>query len=121
MELAIPTLPCRSLILTLGFYGRLGFGVRASMGGTDAYAILERGTLELHFFEMPWLDPDESYAGCYIRVDDLDALHEDFSRILQLPDFGIPRLSPIEQKPWGMREFHLVDPDGNLLRVGAPA
>jgi hypothetical protein len=30
----------------------------------------------------------------------------------------IPRLTaPIDQ-PWGMREFALVDPSGNLVRVG---
>ena len=31
---------------------------------------------------------------------------------------GIPRITALEDQPWGMREFALVDPDGNLLRVG---
>jgi hypothetical protein len=24
----------------------------------------------------------------------------------------------LEDKPWGLREFAIVDPDGNLLRIG---
>jgi len=27
-------------------------------------------------------------------------------------------MDTIENKPWGMREFAVVDEDGNLLRVG---
>jgi hypothetical protein len=27
---------------------------------------------------------------------------------------------PIENKPWGMPEFVLVDINGNILRVGCP-
>jgi hypothetical protein len=27
-------------------------------------------------------------------------------------------MDAIEDKPWGMREFAVVDEDGNLLRVG---
>jgi hypothetical protein len=31
---------------------------------------------------------------------------------------GTTRLSPVENSPWGMREFVITDPDGNLVRVG---
>jgi hypothetical protein len=24
----------------------------------------------------------------------------------------------LQDKPWGMREFAVVDPDGNLVRIG---
>ena len=24
----------------------------------------------------------------------------------------------LEDKPWGMREFAVIDPDGSLLRIG---
>ena len=29
-----------------------------------------------------------------------------------------PGLDPAKNEPWGMREFTLVDPSGNLLRIG---
>ncbi len=37
-----------------------------------------------------------------------------------LPRVGIPRLEPVEDKPWRMREFALIDEDGNLVRIGRP-
>lgn len=113
-DLAIPILPGRSLPDTLAFYARLGFAGRI-IGG--AYAILTRGTLELHFFAHPALDPYASHAGCYLRVQDVDALHADFATAA-LPATGVPRMDRLEDKPWGMREFAVVDPDGNLLRIG---
>jgi hypothetical protein len=50
-------------------------------------------------------------------VKDADRLHGELTA-LRLPREGIPRLTSIEDKPWGMREFVLVDPSGNLVRVG---
>ncbi len=115
-DLAIPTLPSRSLALTVAFYRRLGFegGVHEF---SDAYAILRRGSVELHFFAHPALVPAESCAGCYIRVNDVDLVHGAFAAS-PLPMRGIPRMDAPETKPWGLREFALVDPDGNLLRIG---
>lgn len=114
---AIPTLPSRSLAATLAFYHRLGFAgaVHAASGG--GYAILTRGDVELHFFAHPALEPAESHAGCYVRVGDADAWYA-AARAAGLPRAGVPRLDPIGDKPWGMREFAVVDEDGNLLRVG---
>jgi uncharacterized glyoxalase superfamily protein PhnB len=27
---------------------------------------------------------------------------------------------PLAERPWGMREFAVIDPNGSLLRIGAP-
>lgn len=113
-DLAIPTLPSRSLRNTLAFYARLGFEGEV-VGG--AYAILTRGPLEIHFFAHPDLVPAESHAGCYLRVADVDALCAAM-KPADLPLHGIPRMDRLENKPWGMREFAVVDEDGNLLRIG---
>ncbi len=115
-DIAIPTLPSRSLGNTLKFYERLGFEGRV-LGVGGAYAILTRGSLELHFFSHPELIPAESSAGCYIRVRDVESLHRAFS-LAELPKKGIPRMDALENKPWGLREFAVVDEDGNLLRIG---
>jgi catechol 2,3-dioxygenase-like lactoylglutathione lyase family enzyme len=117
MDLAIPSLPYRSRKETAEFYRRLGFKVIAHDDDEDTYLIATRGTIELHFFSHREVDPCESYAICYIRVQDADALHAEFSR-LALPAAGIPRLTAIEDKPWGLREFAVVDPNGSLLRIG---
>lgn len=116
IDLAIPTLPSRSLPGTLAFYARLGFEGEI-MGANDDYAILTRGTLELHFFRHTTLNPAESWAGCYLRVADVDRLYRAFHAV-GLPGLGIPRMDTLADKPWGMREFAVVDEDGNLLRIG---
>ena len=115
-DIAIPILPSRSLPATLKFYAALGFEGKI-LGAADDYAILTRGDLELHFFSHPKLIPADSHAGCYLRLANVDAMYAAFQNA-KLPRFGIPRIDQIENKPWGMREFALVDADGNLVRIG---
>jgi diamine N-acetyltransferase len=116
VDLAIPILPCRSVAATVDFYRHLGF--EGGAHAADArYAILRRGAIELHFFAHEGLVPAESTAGCYLRVSDVEAVHRAFAAA-GLPGAGIPRMDALEDKPWGLREFAVVDPDGNLLRVG---
>ena len=113
----IPVLPSRSLVRTIAFYERLGFKGQLLASGT--YAILTRGLLELHFFPHAALNPEECYAGCYMRVFDVDNLHATFASA-RLPKTGIPRMEEVENKPWSMREFALLDEDGNLVKFGRP-
>ena len=115
-DLAIPTLPCRSVSATVAFYKRLGFEGGANEFNHE-YAILRRGAVELHFFTHAELVPAESSAGCYIRVLDVESIYRSFSSS-QLPRAGIPRMDTLEDRPWGLREFSVVDRDGNLLRIG---
>jgi len=114
-EIAIPILPSRSLSDTLSFFRRLGFEGEIHTHGD--YAIIRRGTAELHFFTHRELVPAESCAMCYIRVSDAEDIHRAFASA-ELPRRGIPRMDALEDKPWGMREFAIVDLDGNLIRIG---
>jgi catechol 2,3-dioxygenase-like lactoylglutathione lyase family enzyme len=115
-DLAIPTLPCRSVSMATAFYRKLGFE-----GGphefNNEYGIFNRGAVELHFFTHKELIPADSSAGCYIRVLDVESFYKVCSTI-GLPNSGIPRIDHLEDKPWGIREFAIIDPDGNLLRIG---
>jgi uncharacterized protein (TIGR02246 family) len=115
---AIPILPAIDLDGTRAFFRTLGFAA-AYFSPPDGrgYLIVTRGEIELHFFSHPQLGSVENCAGCYWRVENADALHAEYAR-LRLPSAGAPSLSAIENKPWGMREFALVDPNGNLVRVG---
>ncbi|WP_428249847.1 bleomycin resistance protein [Ferrovibrio sp.] len=115
-DLAIPMLPSSDLDATEAFYAALGF---QATGRYPDYLLLRRGTLELHF---AWLgdDPEmefdarSNFAGAYLRVADADVLHAEWAAI----EATAERMDEIEDKPWGLREFHVVDPDGNLLRIG---
>jgi catechol 2,3-dioxygenase-like lactoylglutathione lyase family enzyme len=115
-DLAIPILPSRSISATVNFYKQVGF--EGGAHDTDpSYAVMRRGTVEIHFFTHSTLVPTESWAGCYIRVRDVEEIYQAFA-LRQLPTTGIPRLHALEDKPWGLREFAVIDPDGNLLRIG---
>jgi len=114
-DIAIPILPSRSLEDTLVFYRCVGF--EGQIHGHGDYAILKRGPVELHFFTQRELRPAESSAGCYIRVSDVESIYR-ASDSAELPRKGIPRRDALEDKPWGMKEFAIVDPDGNLIRIG---
>lgn len=117
-ETAIPTLPARDIDQSIAFYRQCGFTLVGRAPAPDDYAMLRRGDIEIHLFGAPELDPATCYGGCYVRVTDADALHAEFAK-LGFPTEGIPRVGPPADQPWGMREFHVVDPSGNLLRIGS--
>jgi lactoylglutathione lyase len=50
-----------------------------------------------------------------MEVDDLSTAHR---RVL---DSGHPVFEPQQQRPWGLRDFRIVDPDGYYLRVTSKA
>ena len=121
MEHAVPILPSRNLEETFEFYSRLGFALQGAPIEKYRYLIIGRGSIELHFWDAPDVDPLTTDASCYIRVDDADALHGEWQEV------GIPfdpatgsRLMPPTDTDYGIREFALVDKSGNLLRVGSP-
>ncbi|WP_346909761.1 VOC family protein [uncultured Roseibium sp.] len=106
---AIPVLPSLDFAETKCFYeGLLGF---SNIYEADSRVILRRGSIELHF----WLTDRKDFcenSSCYIRGGGIDALYEEFR------GKGVPGLSAYEVRPWNMKEFHLLDPHGNLLSFG---
>ena len=113
-----PILPACNLDETRAFYERLGFAAWFNGRGVNPqYEIVSRGQLVVHFFLESALTPAGNNSSCYWRVRDADRLYREFAA-LGLPASGIPRLTAPEDQPWGMREFNLVDPAGNLVRVG---
>ena len=116
-ERAEPILPARNLNEIRSFYRKLGFTPWFDGQNWPGYEIMSRGDLVVHFFAAPELTMAGNDAGCYWRVADADRFHEECAA-LGLPSEGIPRLTTPCDQPWGMREFVLVDPSGNLVRVG---
>lgn len=106
--LAIPVLLSPSIPETRQFGEALGFDVE-TVGET--YAILRGFGLELHFsFTMRPEVCDET--SCYIRGGGILEMYK------ALAASKPARLSPIFSRPWGMSEFYLHDPHGNLLKFG---
>ncbi|MFI7005890.1 bleomycin resistance protein [Streptomyces sp. NPDC050145] len=118
-----PVMPGRDLTATASFYAGLGFGV-AGHYPDDGYLILVRDTVELHFFHAPETDPLAGAHAAYLRLDGgaraVDGLFEEWRKAGPPADpYATPRLVEPDDTVYGMREFALVDPDGNLLRIGA--
>lgn len=125
IEKTIPVLPCRSIIETLKFYRALGFEVTYQQEQPSGYAVVQRGDVRLDFFVLPSLDPVQSYATCYILTPDVDTIREAFIAGLRswlgiVPTSGIPRLGPVEETSYGVRQFIVTDPAGNSIRIGQP-
>jgi len=109
-----PKLPMRNKAITKEFYiNQLGFNV---LGGADfeAYLMLEKDQIQIHFFEFKTLDPKENYGQVYIRTNHIDDLYASLVR----KQTEIHPNGKLEIKPWGQKEFSLLDPDNNLLTFG---
>ena len=104
----------RDVAAAIGFYQELGFALTFRDSATDPqYAGVSRDSVELH---LQWHDASEwSYPvdrpTYRFLVPDVDALHAEFAALAQPLDW-----TPVSDKPWGTREFHLRDPDGNGLQ-----
>ena len=124
-EKTIPLLPCQTIQPVIDFYTALGFEVTFLQKSPNPFAVVERGDIVLQFFGMKKYEPSESYSTCYVLTDDVDGLYEAFRAGLQaaygkVPSRGIPRIGPLKDMSYGVRQFLMTDPGGNCVRVGQP-
>lgn len=108
-----PKLPMRNKAITKTFYiTQLGF---SDIGKADyeGYLILEKDSIQIHFFEHKTLDPGENYGQVYIHTSDIDTLYEQYHNKKLIHPNG-----SLQVKPWGQKEFSILDPDNNLLTFG---
>lgn len=109
-----PKLPMRNKNQTRDYYiDSLGF---KELGHYDypQYLILEKDNIQIHFFLFETLNPKENYGQVYIRTNNINQLYQLFLN----NNVPIHPNGKLELKPWGQREFALLDPDNNLLTFG---
>lgn len=109
-----PKLPMRDKNITRKYYeDKLGFRVFGS-ADFEGYLMMEKDRIQIHFFEFKELDPKENYGQVYIRTDNIDSFYQTLVHLkTQIHPNG-----PLEIKPWGQKEFSVLDPDNNLLTFG---
>ena len=129
-----PIFPVRDLDAAAGFYARLGFRIRRH---DDGYGSAERERLLIHLQRSPELDPFENLSASYVETAAVDELHAEW---LELGLWLVQTITPeidaearrrwargepvgrmnerVEDKPWGVRQFDLLDLDNNQLRFG---
>lgn len=104
-----PTFPVLDMATTIAFYESIGFDVHAY---DDGFAFVQYEDVSVFDLDLrPDLDVSRNMAGCFLIVPDSDVWH---ARVVAA------RVSagPLEDMPWGMREFAFSDPNGTRVRVG---
>ena len=105
---AVPVLASLDIERSVEFFvARLGFTkVHVAVG---AYGIVSNGPVQIHF----WACADRFIAeatSCRVQVRSIELLYQ------QCQQNGIVHpMAPLDTKPWGAKEFAILDPDGNLV------
>lgn len=103
-----PKLPMRDKSVTKDYYiNKLGFQEVSDYG---SYIIFKNDEIELHFFEFKELNISENYGQVYIKTKGIEKIYQTF-----LDKEVIHPNGHLETKPWGQKEFSVLDPDNNLL------
>ncbi len=111
LKTAIPKLASLNIERSVKFFEALGF-TRIAVHPT--VAMVTRNNVDVHF----WLTDDPAIpntTGCRVNVDSVDALYQEY-----LPLNIVHPEDPLGDKPWGLREFSILDIDGNVLTFSAP-
>ncbi len=82
----------------------------------DGWAFLSRGACQLRLGHCPDAVPmskaqDHSWFA-YLHVDNAQALYREVVKK------GVEIWHPLDDKPWGLREFAIVTPDGHRIVFG---
>jgi catechol 2,3-dioxygenase-like lactoylglutathione lyase family enzyme len=97
-----PRFPVGKMEQAMDFYAQLGFATTTRF---QDFARLERDEISLHF------NVAEGHQAYWIGVTNIEALYQQY-----LPTGAIQ--TPLTSQPWGMKDFVLCDPFGNLLLFG---
>ena len=112
---------------SIGFYAALGFAVERR---EHDYASLRWGDAVIGLAPIAGLPPDGPGPGftrerlaaargagveIVLEVEDLDAA------LAVVHAAGHPLPEPPRDRPWGLRDFRLADPDGYYLRITTPS
>src|SRR2546427_12356997 len=106
LKVAAPVLASLDIEQSVSFFcSRLGFTrVYVEPG---AWGIVSRDAVQIHFWPCSERHIAEN-TSCRIYVEGIDQLFAEFEGVIH-PN------APLESKPWGSREFGVLDPHGNLI------
>jgi catechol 2,3-dioxygenase-like lactoylglutathione lyase family enzyme len=109
---AIPELPVDDLQKSLAFYrDRLGFAVAFEW---DPIAGVQRGSILVHL--VPHADATSPRPRSFrVETRGVDALYAELAA-----QGVVDAAEPLETKPWGMRQFGVIDPSGNRITFAEP-
>ncbi|WP_240200661.1 hypothetical protein [Cellulosimicrobium cellulans] len=120
----VPALPCQDIDELRDFWTALGFDVTYRQLRPNPYLAVRRGGVDIHYFGLDGIEPQDSYSTCIVVVEDTAPVFEAFAaglraRYGRLPLTGFPRITRPRRRAnaGGTTGFSLVDPAGNWVRV----
>jgi predicted ATPase len=120
----VPMLPCGDIDEMAAFWTSLGLAVTYRQLRPNPYVALGRNAIDLHYYGMDGVDPEQSHSTCAIVVPDTAPLYDLFSQGLRdrygrIPLKGRPRITRPRRRAnnAGLSGFSLIDPAGNWIRV----
>jgi len=87
----------------------LGFNVAMDMGWVVTFASPSNPTAQVTLLKES--DSAAPHPNISIEVTDVDALHA------KAVAGGLQIVYPLTDEPWGVRRFHVVDPNGVVINV----
>lgn len=108
-----PRLPVSDMEVALAFYcDQLGFQIGWKWGNPATHVNVCRDSVSLDLILTP--PGRRGPAMAYIQLSGVD------SYFAELKEREVPADEP-ENRPYGMRDFEVVDPNGNRLAFGEPS
>jgi len=110
LQSAVPILASLDAAETVKFYTeKLGFTFHSEW---DGYLIFSKDDIQLHFW--PTNDPEiPKNTGCYMNVSEVDKLYARYEA-----EHVIHPEGSLKDMPWGMRQFSVLDNNGNIIHFG---
>ncbi len=110
VPLAIPNLISTDLTRATDTDAAAGFTI---FRPAIEYAILQRDGIGLHISHVA-LTPTPQSVTSYLRVANVERWYTAFETS------HASKRAPPNGKPWGMRECHVIDSEGNFSTIGQP-
>ena len=112
LECVVPILNVSDFARSMGYFvAQLGFTKQWDWGGDPpTFGSVARDGIEI-FLRADGQGQPGTWMSIFVR--DVDALHA------ELVGRGVTIRRPPTDESWGMREMHVVDPDGHTIRFGA--
>lgn len=112
MESVSPILSVTDLAESIDFYRHtLGFDLAWSWGEPPDIAAVCRDNVEITLTQRAGTKPVGA-THIYLSVSGIDDYYK------ALVDASVNVVVPIEDRPYGMRDFRIADPSGNELSIG---
>ena len=79
----------------------------------ESYLILSKDKVYIHLCGLAAISQSPKIPVCYINVTEIDKLYEKYEPLGIVHPNG-----KLEEKPWKMKQFSILDNNGNIIHFG---